>query len=398
VTSAWLAATLLALGVGADGDGAAPLFVDGELGHQASVGGARPTLQVMRPYAQAGLRYAASGPWEGIEVELVARGWKDFEGEADVDLRRATLRVQGDPWTLTVGLQQVAWGETFGVFIADLVNPRDLSDPLLNEMAWQRRPVLAVNAQWLADALSLQLVAVPVPRDNLLPRSGAPGDFIPGGLPRLAPEPPRPGRDAEVGGRVGWLFDSGLDTAVFAYRHRNRNPVYRPERDASGLHLSPEVATVTSTGVTASWAAGPWVLRSDVVVHLDTPLQDTETLAVRRGHQLQAILGIDVSDEAFGAVGAQVHVERTAAGTPRWVSARYTRALLWDGLHVELFAFKGLGNTDLWAQTQLRVELPRDIDLRVRYDHVAAPGAGPRGTLSTLATRRRALTWISWRF
>jgi len=48
-------------------------------------------------------------------------------GSPELELRELYLRYSGDAVELVIGKQQIIWGKSDGVFITDIVSPKDLS-------------------------------------------------------------------------------------------------------------------------------------------------------------------------------------------------------------------------------------------------------------------------------
>src|SRR5262249_42219820 len=144
--------------------------------------------------------------------------------DRNVDIRSLFYERTSEKWTLKVGFQEVAWGETFGFFIADFINPRDLTDPFFNELSYVRIPVFMINVKFFREPWNFQIIATPIPMNNRLPAKGDPFDVFPG--PLQSAEILRPpvfqvnrwGEDIEYGGRVGYFFEStGVDVSLFYY-------------------------------------------------------------------------------------------------------------------------------------------------------------------------------------
>jgi hypothetical protein len=380
---AWLAFSLLLAGASPPARAELRLRPEGEIGHLYSWLTESGSREYSRPYALARLR--ADG--ELFTLEAAGRAWP-----GRWEARTALVRLNQETWSLTAGLQDVPWGETFGIFIADLVNPRDLSDPLLNDLGWIRKPVGAAQLKLGFDRWSFQLVLTPVARSNDPPASlVAPGIAILGAR--------RDGGalgDAELGGRLGCRLESGLDLSAYALTHFNRNIVFEP---VAGQGLRPLEKRVTSLGSSFSQASEAWVLRGDAVVHLDQP-QPQENLSVPPlRDQFQSILGADYATPERLSLGFQHHFEW--AGTPEhWLSARVAGSLLSGRLEPELFGFAGLGNPDVWLQPRLTWNVSSGVRWSIRADLLDGSRIRPltEGLLGSLRTRDRILSWISWAF
>ena len=119
------------------------------------------------------------------------RNTQNWGGE--VEIRSLSLSLSQTLWKLQTGFQEIAWGETFGFQIVDLVNPRDYSDPLILDPSWSRLPVFTLNGQLFLDRLTLQGIFTPVPRNNKFPDALRVPELLQGSKP-LSPTRDHPGQ------------------------------------------------------------------------------------------------------------------------------------------------------------------------------------------------------------
>ncbi len=149
----------------------------------------------------------------------------------DFRLRDAYLQYQSDHFFLRAGNQQVVWGEAFGYFYSDIVNPKDLRDGLFGDFSRVRLQVPMLNAKLIFSDVSFQALYLPQARFHLMPGPGS--DYFPlkSVLPFQALEiqretdlPNLPGND-EYGGRFNLILD-GWDFSLFGFRYFDRSPSY----------------------------------------------------------------------------------------------------------------------------------------------------------------------------
>lgn len=70
---------------------------------------------------------------------------------------------------LRIGKQQIIWGKADGVFITDIISPKDLTNFVLPEFDEIRMGVTALKADYYMDALDLELVWVPMFTPSIMP-------------------------------------------------------------------------------------------------------------------------------------------------------------------------------------------------------------------------------------
>jgi len=390
-----LACTLFAGGARASlwSGGRKDLKGDFEIGHQLGSRLRDEAITRNRFYLMAkeeltfDLPAPAGGSGKIITITAAARAWAGKENE--FDLRALSAEFSQEIYKVNVGFQEIAWGETFGFFIADIVNPRDYRDSLFNELAWIRVPVFALNGQLFLGKLTVQGVVTPVARMNRLSESG-------GG--RFFDEPK--GQAAEFGGRASFLFDFGLDLGFFYYRHYNRNPVYLLNNagGTADARFVPVVRLVDTFGLTASQATGSFVFRADSVLHLQQPQQTDDFSAAPEENQWQAIFGGDLTAESGAIFGLQYHTDWTNQGFRHWASF-LTRDRWLDGkFETEFFVFRGIGNSDLWFEPKLSWNASASLTVSVRTDLLSAGERLSDGVLSAFREEDRFLTWVTYRF
>ncbi len=93
--------------------------------------------------------------------------------ELEMGLRQAYVDIYWDSVDLRVGMQQVIWGKGDGVFITDVVSPKDLSRFLLPDFEEIRIGVDAVKLDYYRGSGTLEVVWVPVFAPMLPPDEGS---------------------------------------------------------------------------------------------------------------------------------------------------------------------------------------------------------------------------------
>jgi hypothetical protein len=337
--------------------------------------------------------------------------WSQWQGE--VSIRALSARLNQNKWALTVGFQEIPWGETFGFSILDLVNPRDFRDPLILDPSWTRLPVMALNQQLFLGAWTFQSVFTPIPRGNLFPAPGSAFDITSGasGIPGVTlQDSPAPDigswnsgvlSHSEFGEKINYLFENGLDFSLLYFRHWNRNPLYALDPLTAGtsiasptFSLRPVVTQVHTLGSTASYAFGNYVLRNDSAVNLDQPLPTATLGSWRQGTQWQNVLGLDRTFDSDWTVGAQWQAEvREFTGALSWGSARVTKSFFRNKFEAELFVFKGLGNSEFWFQPQVSWNVSNSVSASLRWDYIASSNF-QEAYLWSVQDQSRLLLWI----
>jgi hypothetical protein len=170
-----------------------------------------------------------------------------------------------------IGKQYINWGEAVGVFVADVVNARDLREFLLPDFEQLRIGQWAARFDWQGDDKSAEFVWIPVPTYDKIGAFG--GDYYPIPFNNATQSLHIANRvksssslsNSNVGLRGGFLKE-GWDVAAFYYRSSDRETVF-----ASGLNARGPVATpilgnrISQIGATLSKDVDFAVLKSEAV-------------------------------------------------------------------------------------------------------------------------------------
>lgn len=270
-----------------------------------------------------------AAPWEldrvGTRLQLAVRGASgthvSYYGAVDLELDSRLLdrseplrRGQGldvypvEAWVLLswgdvdlkLGQQFIFWGRTTWVNPTDVITPWDYPD-MSSQIEDYRLAPAAARLQWYAtDALSLDLVWVPVFRAS---RLGVTAPSAVAGVPvtELSPALPSPRPDhGEVGLRLTHSVSSwALDWSVSAFRGYEKMPSFV---------LTPAFATSPPTGPPTSFtwqrrydpmwmfgadlskALGPVVLNAEAALKLGEDGRGTDPHV--RNHRVEAVAGV----------------------------------------------------------------------------------------------------------
>jgi len=373
---------------------------DLEVGYQSAYGFNEDGFTRNMPYVQVGHCYDIT-PCQTFEGSLRLSG--DIEKERGrMDVRFLSYEYLGEVTQLKIGVQQIPWGETFGFFIADIVNPRDYSDPIFNEIEWIRRGVFAINFQYLPDPFCFQFVVTPIPLNNILPKKGDPFYIVPEVL-STAPLLPRQSfdidnfpDDAEYGVRVGYLMDCGVDLTTFYYHHFSRDPVLELTAENA---LKPITEKIDTVGGSISQAFDDWVLRGDCVVHLQTPFCWPQFGQVARLDLVRAIVGVDRTFDDEWCAGVQYHGDFWEGASLHSSSVQVSKGFC-DGRHlIECFLYKGLNNRDLWIQPKYTLYFGCGLSISLRADFVfgTTKRGNPRdGVVGRFRNKDRIFLWLNY--
>lgn len=399
LTTTWQRTTfsllLAVLGLCAHGTAALAFDYEVEVGAE---GGYYPAVhggRGARPYSILGGKQDLT--FVPVDAELSLRLRKDFrppgcsesitrcDGKFEYSIRRGTLTYGGDWLRLTAGYFMENWGETFGIYPLDVVNPKDITDYAFADSADTKLSVLGVNSTLLLGSVKVQGILVPKPTKEPLPEQVF-------GLRVEDKVDFSAGDDAEYGGRVGALL-GGVDLNLYFYDHWNRQPVFANAfENFSETYLIRRASTVKTSGASYSYATTAMVFRGDFAYHQSQPVTiiTRESLTTGKSfepmvtNQFQGIIGVDYTTESGWTTGVQYHNEVWKDLTSdlmrdrlrHWLSAQLIKNFADGDWETKLFLFRGLDNNDIWAQPRVTWHPTGASSLSAELDLVDGKGDG----------------------
>lgn len=365
---------------------------DFDRGHRSY---ARPYFQHTETLAFGGVApFELVGAYRLLLDPLGKLRWK----YAELDPRALYFeRIVENLATYRVGLQETRWGESFGIPVADLPNPFDVTSLGRAELEDRKVPVVMLNLERRWGANALQVLLTPQPRRSPSPFLMEPElarEAAEPALERLSPNTPvrvRPDNgyhfaaDSEYGLRYRHQLGLGLELAPFLFRHWNRMPVYRGFSLTDGFEYNQVEERVTSAGMTGRTAPGPGPLvgRFELVYSTGIPASFpgdpavyADGLKVRKTDRMQGLVGGDFALSRLATTfGLQVLGER-------WTNAPVTagqESLAWAGMRAqtklpklmlepELMLWRGLNNGDSWLSLRTAYRLAPSWRLVLEVD------------------------------
>ena len=97
------------------------------------------------------------------KVDFKANPYINFfhNKETEIDLRQSYLDIMLDSADFRIGKQQIVWGKADGVFITDVISPKDLSEYLLPDFEEIRLGVQALKIDYYIGDHTIEFVWVP---------------------------------------------------------------------------------------------------------------------------------------------------------------------------------------------------------------------------------------------
>lgn len=315
--------------------------------------------------------------------------------------------IQKGNFSLKAGWQTISWGQSFAVFSADLVNPKDLRDPLNTDPTWINIPVFMLNTEYFFEGGGIQFFLTPAPRNNKYSLPGNESDFLASQGSTLQFTRPDEfskdlnSRDAEFGGRINYIF-GGVELSFFALRHWNRNGIFLTQIENGVPKLKPLRFQLDSYALGFNYDLNNWVeglvARGDYVAHQYDQKPNKTGTALETASSYDLVTGLDWTSETGWALGAQVinHVNQyhdEGVGT-----VRATKKLFEDKLELSLMAFTGLNSKESWYQPRI-TWLPKSaIEISAMADIIDADSADVWSTLAPFKKEDRTQVQLKYLF
>jgi len=218
----------------------------------------------------------------------------------DVILRDLYIQYKAGQISLKLGNQQVVWGEAFGFYYADLVNPKDFRDFGIGPLDRNRLHTPMVNLKWSLDDHVVQLLYIPKPFFNKSPSIGSDfafpfKKFFPSQDSSFNDERTLPLgiKNAEYGVRISPNIN-GADLSLLYFNYFDRAPVYQSSVVNGAVEVAGKHPRLETFGITLSAPINLLVLRSELLYHLNKSFNSFDgNLKEYKANQWVAVLGLD---------------------------------------------------------------------------------------------------------
>jgi hypothetical protein len=327
--------------------------------------------------------------------------------------------------SLSLGLQQVVWGQADGLRVLDVINPLDYREFILEDFLDSRRPLWMARADVPVGGGSLQLLWIPYFAPGRVPAPenefglgssfglGLIGEAV-GGLPiadlpiRVAPTPRPPYRlrSSQGGARYSRSIGRWDVTANYFYGWEDVATSYLGGFDETTLALTiaPRYDRKIVYGGTAVTDVGPVVLRMEAgwnarrstAVTTFPPATGFETFG-----QFSGVAGADYSVRPWLWLSGQYFLQFASAPQQTLVFPRYNHLVsvfargdfLRETLKPELFILTGLNQRQYMIRPRVTKSFGDRWSMSVGADFLGGRSFTPFGFFKT---RDRLVLELKW--
>jgi hypothetical protein len=331
--------------------------------------------------------------------------------------------------SVSLGLQQIVWGQADGLRVLDVINPLDYREFILEDFLDSRRPLWTLRTDVPVEKGFLQLLWVPYFAPGRLPTAenefglgpsfglglvgAALGDRLPPQL-SLRVEPAwRPRyrlRSSQAGARYSRSIGRWDVTANYFYGREDVPTPYLHGLDRTStlfeprLLIAPRFDRKTVFGGTAATNFGPVVLRMEAGWSARKAAAVT-TFPPRTGFeafgQFSSVVGLDYSPRSWLWVSGQYFLQFVSAPQRRLLFPRYNQLasfyvrtnFLRETLRPELFVLTGLNQREYMVRPRITRSLGDHWTVGLGADFLGGRPITPFGFFSS---RDRMVLELKW--
>lgn len=297
--------------------------------------------------------------------------------DLELGLREAYLDIYFDSIDLRIGKQQIIWGKADGVFITDIISPKDLREFLLPDFDEIRIGITALKMDYYPGNHTFEMVWVPAFTPTKIPEENS--------IWRVTPDfPIQPTFDDSEKEIKGTLensevfvkyaaLTSRVDFEIMAGYAWDDDPTLHTAKTVDAqtqlpsLLVTPKHHRLSLLGGSVSVPAGGFVFRSEGAYYQDKYFQSSDPLlsdGVLRKNYLHYLLGTDYTlwDVKLSAqfirqtilnYDEQI-VQDEFENTMTFLASK---DFLRETLRVELFSYLGLSNQDALMRPKITYDL-----------------------------------------
>ncbi|MBU2491197.1 MAG: hypothetical protein KJ571_01130 [Bacteroidetes bacterium] len=285
----------------------------------------------------------------------------------ELGLRQVYMDLYFDSFDIRIGKQQIVWGKGDGVFITDIVSPKDMREFLLPEFSEIRVGVTSLKFNYYLENSTFELVWIPVFTPTQMPEASS--------IWSINPNYPLPYSidysNSDVKNKLGnselfakySLLSSEIDFEIMTGYSWDDDPAFHSEKIintstgiADSILLKPEHHRLATLGGSFSTTIGPVVLRGEGAFYNGKHFQSTSPLSAggtSEKNYLHYLLGVDFSIGEL-KLSSQFIQQAIMDYDDSLINDEFENTMtflasmdfLRETLNVEFFSYIGLNNGD----------------------------------------------------
>jgi hypothetical protein len=301
------------------------------------------------------------------------------------DIRELYLDLFFNSFDIRIGKQQIIWGKADGVFITDIISPKDLSEFLLRDFEEIRMGITAVKLDYYIGDNTFELVWVPVFSATKFPSQ----DSIWAITPAFPVQPKfdfsqkeiKPSiKNSEIFAKYS-IFSSAVDFEIMGGYTWDADPVIHTLKEIDplthqllSLTAIPEHHRLTVAGGSFSTTLGPVVIRGEGAYYWGKHFQSNDP-AIKDGviekNYINYLLGADFS--ISGIKFSTQFIQQIIPDYNDFIVNNKSNNLMTilarkdfldgDTLHLEFFSYLGLTDGDGLIRPKISYDISDGVNI-----------------------------------
>ncbi|NOR27275.1 MAG: hypothetical protein GQ540_01970 [Lutibacter sp.] len=289
---------------------------------------------------------------------------------------------------LTIGKQQVVWGETDGLKLLDVVNPQNFREFVLDDFEDSRIPLWSIKVEFDVEKVGVQLVWIPDNTYHITQDFDAP--FFTKSLFQSPPEgiatqfkktikPKRFIADSDIGFKLS-TFKSGWDLSLNYFYYYDDLPVFYNqlqtlETEELIINIQPKFERQHLIGGTFNKVVGSSTIRGEIAYIFNQNFTSTNTNAIQgieTSNLYKSAIGIDyirgenvVSFQLFSDLITESISPYNRDKFETNTSLKFSRELMNDNLKIETLWVHNSNHGDGYIRPQVSYWLNSSSQLLV---------------------------------
>ena len=302
--------------------------------------------------------------------------------DLQIGLREAFVDIYFNSVDLRIGKQQIIWGKADGVFITDIVSPKDLSEFLLRDFDEIRQGITAIKADYYLGNHNFELVYAPTFTPTKMPTIGS--IWRPTMETPVVPSFDNSNSQIEQNLENGEIFvkysamTSAIDLEIMGGYMWDDDPsnhrgltIDHETLEVIDMTITPQHHRLGLVGGSFSSTLGAFVVRGESAFYEGKYFaSETGTDGLSKKNYLHYLLGVDYSlwDIRISTQFVQQYIldyetSLTNDEFDNTLTLLLKRDLLRETLSLELFSYVGLNNSDALIRPSVKYLLTDGFDL-----------------------------------
>jgi len=304
----------------------------------------------------------------------------------DISLRQAYMDIYFDNFDLRIGKQQIIWGKADGVFITDVISPRDLSEFILPDFEEIRIGTNAVKFDYYIGNSTLEVVWIPIFESTVLPESNSiwaptmPDFPMPIDYDYSNADIENKLSESEIAMKYSYL-GSAIDFELMAAYMWDDNPAMHiypyftsGNQQPDSLSIKPEYHRLPLAGASFSKAVGGAVVRGEGAYYFEKRFaaEDFSVNGVKEKDYAHYLIGYDhnwfgvnVSFQFIQEYILDYEEDMRNDEFSNTMTFLVTEDFLRETLRLEFFSYYGINNEDALLRPKIVYDIADGFEVQL---------------------------------